>query len=84
MIEDDPVESITVFIAHLPTQKPLLNGADGLYLAEEGFLMPLFWTLCCQKLNGMTVLKSCGQNKLKTPVLILAAKDALTDKLHGF
>ena len=63
VIEDDPDlnESITDFIRAFADPEAALNGADGLYLAEEGIF-----------------------DAIKTPVLILTAKDALTDKLHGF
>ncbi len=36
------------------------------------------------ELNGFDLLKQLRAKQVKTPVLILTAKDALTDKVRGF
>ncbi|WP_411163458.1 response regulator transcription factor [Lacticaseibacillus paracasei] len=86
VIEDDPDlnESITDFIRAFADPEAALNGADGLYLAEEGIFDAIILDIMLPELNGFDVLKKLRAKQIKTPVLILTAKDALTDKLHGF
>ncbi|MTM67294.1 response regulator, partial [Turicibacter sanguinis] len=35
------------------------------------------------KLNGFDILKMCRQDKIKTPILFLTAKDEIADKVRG-
>ncbi len=58
------------------------NGEDGLYkaMAWEYDAIILDWML--PKLNGMELLRRLRRDK-KTPVMLLTAKDAVTDRVTG-
>ena len=86
VIEDDPDlnESIVDFIRDFSQPEAALTGADGLYLAEEGIFDAIVLDIMLPELNGFDLLKQLRAKQVKTPVLILTAKDALTDKVRGF
>ncbi len=59
------------------------NGEDGLHLAmnEPSDLMIL--DIMLPIVDGMTILKSIREAGIKTPVLMLTARDSIRDKISG-
>jgi DNA-binding response OmpR family regulator len=59
------------------------NGEDGEYLAEVNHydIIILDWML--PKKSGIEILKEIRDKNIKTPVLMLTAKDAMENKLEG-
>jgi DNA-binding response OmpR family regulator len=59
------------------------NGEDGEYLAEVNHydIIILDWML--PKKSGIEILKDIRDKNIKTPVLMLTAKDAMENKLEG-
>lgn len=86
VIEDDPDlnESIVDFIRDFAEPEAALTGADGLYQAEEGVFDAIILDIMLPEMNGFDLLKQLRAKQVKTPVLILTAKDAPADKLRGF
>jgi len=59
------------------------NGEDGEYLAKMNYydIIILDWML--PKKSGIDILKELREQDIKTPVLMLTAKDMLENKLEG-
>jgi len=59
------------------------NGDDGLFMAlyEPSDLIVL--DIMLPMIDGMTILKKVRQAGIKTPVILLTAKDAIMDKVTG-
>lgn len=59
-------------------------GEQGEYLAIEEPFDLFIVDLMLPLMNGIEVIKSARKSKVKTPALILTAKDGLDDKVTGF
>jgi heavy metal response regulator len=59
------------------------NGEDGLFIAENEPSDLIILDIMLPIVDGMTILKRIRKAGVKTPVLMLTAKDALTDKVSG-
>lgn len=60
------------------------NGAAGLQLALRNPYQAILLDVNLPKLNGLEVCESLRRRGLDVPVLMLTARDTLTDKLAGF
>jgi heavy metal response regulator len=59
------------------------NGEDGLYMAENEPSDLIILDIMLPIVDGMTILKKIRKARVKTPVLMLTAKDTLADKVSG-
>ena len=59
------------------------DGVDALYRATTEEWDAIVLDLGLPKLNGLTVLKSIRDENINTPVIILSARDTLTQRVEG-
>jgi heavy metal response regulator len=59
------------------------NGEDGLFMAENEPSDLIILDIMLPIVDGMTILKKIRKAGVKTPVLMLTAKDTLADKVSG-
>lgn len=59
------------------------NGEDGLFMAENEPSDLIMLDIMLPVIDGMTILKSIRKAGIKTPVLMLTAKDTVMDKVSG-
>jgi DNA-binding response OmpR family regulator len=59
------------------------NGEDGLFMAENEPSDLIILDIMLPIVDGMTILKKIRKAGVRTPVLMLTAKDTLTDKVSG-
>lgn len=85
IIEDDQelARNIGRFI-DFSTHKLCFDGFEGLELAQSGAYDLIIMDIMLPSENGFDILKRLRQQFIDTPVLVLTAKDTLTDKLRGF
>ncbi|GAF41608.1 two component system response regulator CiaR [Agrilactobacillus composti DSM 18527 = JCM 14202] len=85
VVEDDQelAYNIKRFIDFADVQT-VFDGLVGLSQAQTNIYDLLILDLMLPNKNGLDILKELRQNFVTTPVLILTAKDTLTDKLKGF
>ena len=60
------------------------NGAEGLELAETGVHDAVILDVMLPSLDGMTVVRRLREDGVHIPVLMLTARDALSDRISGF
>lgn len=68
-------EGYAVDVAH--------NGEDGLFLAENEPSDLIILDIMLPVVDGMTILKTIRRAGVKTPVLLLTARDTVLDKVAG-
>lgn len=88
IVEDDKILSdnineICLGLAQVTT-KQVYNGDDALYEASGLTYDLIILDLMLPRMNGYQVLSKMRADNIKTPVLILTAKDGLEDKVEGF
>ncbi len=59
------------------------DGEDGLFMAENEPSDLIILDIMLPIIDGMTILRRIRKAGVKTPVLMLTAKDAVTDKVSG-
>ena len=59
------------------------NGTDGLDNALSGIYDVIILDIMLPEINGYDVLKEIRENKVETPVILLTAKDEISDKITG-
>lgn len=59
------------------------DGAEGLHKMQTGRYDVIILDIMLPKLDGLTVLKKMREMDNQTPVLLLTARDSLTDKVKG-
>jgi heavy metal response regulator len=59
------------------------NGEDGLFMAENEPSDLIILDIMLPIIDGMSILRKIRKAGVKTPVLMLTAKDAITDKVSG-
>ena len=59
------------------------DGEEGLYMAENLPADVIVLDIMLPKLDGLTILKTIRGKGIKTPVVLLTAKDAVLDKIKG-
>lgn len=62
---------------------PAVTGEEGFYLATTKKFDAVILDLMLPKRDGLHVLRDLRSNGIAVPVLILTAKDAVEDKVHG-
>lgn len=86
LIEDDHQlsDSVKGFLQDVGEVTQAFDGEQGEYLAIEEPFDLFIVDLMLPLMNGIEVIKSARKSKVKTPALILTAKDGLDDKVTGF
>lgn len=59
------------------------DGVDGLAYAETGIYDVIVLDIMLPKMSGFDVLKALRAKKINTPVLLLTARDEVSDKVKG-
>ncbi len=59
------------------------DGEEGELFAEDNVYDLIILDILLPKKDGLTVCKNLRENKIKTPILLLTAKDTLEDKIIG-
>lgn len=59
------------------------DGEEGRFMAETEPYDLLILDIMLPKMDGISILKSLRKQGVKTPVLMLTAKDAVSDKIKG-
>ncbi len=59
------------------------DGEEGLYLGEQNQYDLIILDLMLPKINGLDILSSLRSQNIKTPILLLTAKDSVEDKVEG-
>ena len=59
------------------------DGADGYDYAVSGIYDVVLLDIMLPKMNGFEVLKKLRANKVSTPIILLTARDDVTDKVRG-
>lgn len=86
LVEDDLSlsNSIFDFLDDFADVMQVFDGEEGLYEAESGVYDLILLDLMLPEKNGFQVLKELREKDIKTPVLIMTAKESIDDKGHGF
>ncbi len=72
-----------IFRSNKYTCDAVYNGEDGLAYAESGIYDVIVLDIMLPKINGFEVLKSLRSKKINTPILLLTARDEISDKVKG-
>lgn len=59
------------------------DGADGLAYGESGIYDCIILDVMLPSMNGFDICLELRRKKITTPVLMLTAKDTISDKVHG-
>lgn len=59
------------------------NGEDGLSYAESGIYDVIVLDIMLPKMNGFEVLKKLRAKHISTPIILLTARDDISDKVKG-
>lgn len=59
------------------------DGEEGLFMAEEHEYDCILLDVMMPKLDGYDVVRALRSKQIKTPVIFLTAKDAISDKVKG-
>jgi DNA-binding response OmpR family regulator len=60
-----------------------LNGYDGLELAKQNIYDAIVLDIMLPELDGFSIVKSLRESAIKTPILLLTAKDSVEDRVKG-
>ena len=61
----------------------VFDGRDGLDYAESGIYDVILLDIMLPKMSGFDVVKELRKKKVSTPVILLTARDEVTDKVRG-
>ena len=86
LVEDDLSLSNSVydFLENFADVVQVFDGDEGLYEAEMNIYDIILLDLMLPEKNGFEILGELRAKGIKTPVLIMTAKESLDDKMHGF
>lgn len=86
IVEDDRVlsDNIKEILSGISDITQVYDGSEGLYELESGVYDLAILDLMMPEMDGYEVLALARKAKIKTPVLILTAKDGLEDNIQGF
>ena len=86
IIEDEKILSDTIkqCICKKFQTEQAFDGYEGYTYAKEGIYDAIILDLMLPEMSGYDVLLKLRANNVFTPVLILTAKDSVSDKVKGF
>lgn len=86
IIEDEKILSDTIkqCICKKFQTEQAYDGYEGYTYAKEGIYDAIILDLMLPEMSGYDVLLKLRENNVFTPVLILTAKDSVSDKVKGF
>ncbi|KHD46722.1 response regulator transcription factor [Streptococcus hongkongensis] len=86
LVEDDLSlsNSIFDFLDDFADVLQVFDGDEGLFEAESGVYDLILLDLMLPEKDGFQVLKDLREKDIRTPVLIMTAKESIDDKGHGF
>ena len=86
IIEDDKYlsETIKETTKEMFEAEQAFDGEEGLYLAEQNIFDCIILDIMLPNMNGYEVLQELRRKQIKTPVIMLTAKDGIDDKIQGF
>ena len=86
IVEDDRrlAESIRDMVSEWYEVRMAHDGEDGLFMAEQNVDDVIILDIMMPGMNGYEVLEALRKNGNMTPVLMLTAKDGISDKVKGF
>lgn len=59
------------------------NGFDGLELGKQDIYDAIILDIMLPELDGFTILKELREKNIRTPILLLTAKDSVEDRVKG-
>ena len=87
LVVEDEVRLAETLKEILKTQKYTCDlgydGEDGLAYAESGIYDVILLDIMLPKMNGFDVVRTLRSKKVSTPVILLTARDEVTDKVKG-
>ena len=86
IIEDEPLVARAVERALLRAghqTEIAYNGADGLSRGEAGTHDLIVLDVLLPEIDGLLVCRELRQRHVQTPILMLTARDAVADRVHG-
>lgn len=86
VIEDDKILSNAICsnIGGNFDYQQAFDGEEGIYMAEQDIYDVIVLDVMMPKKDGYTVLSDLREKGIKTPVIMLTAKDGIDDKVKGF
>jgi len=86
IVEDDKILAKTVeqCLSNKYEVDHAYDGEEGVLYAEQGIYDAIILDIMMPIKNGYEVLNAIRAEKIFTPVLILTAKDGISDKVTGF
>lgn len=86
IVEDDRrlAESVQDMVSEWYEVRMAHNGEDGLFMAEQKVDDIIILDVMMPGLNGYEVVEAIRKKGIMTPVLMLTAKDGISDKVKGF
>lgn len=85
IVEDDTILSDTIKqCLQKYSIEQAYDGEEGIIYAEQGIYDLILLDIMMPIKNGYEVLKELREKNINTPVLILTARDGITDKVLGF
>ena len=74
---------VQIFMKEKYSADACYDGVSGLDNALTGIYDVIVLDIMLPKMNGLEVLRTLRANKIKTPVILLTAKDEVSDKVTG-
>lgn len=74
---------VQIFMKEKYSADACYDGVSGLDNALTGIYDVIVLDIMLPKMNGLAVLRTLRANKIKTPVILLTAKDEVSDKVTG-
>lgn len=86
IIEDEHhlSDSIKEILSGIGEVHQAFDGDEGYYEAQQNIYDLIILDLMLPGMDGYEILSRLREEKIKTPVLILSAKDSIQDKVQGF
>ena len=86
VIEDEKnlANSIREMLLSLGETTLAYDGNEGYLQATKNIYDLIILDLMLPEMDGLTILKKIRKERIKTPVIILSAKDSVDDRIEGF
>lgn len=86
IVEDE--EALLEGISHILQEEKYevetaLNGYEGLELAKQGIYDAIILDIMLPEMDGFSIVKSLRDDSIRTPILLLTAKDSVIDRVKG-